>query len=109
MRTKQEALDRLAALPLRSAVRVVDPGDPQDASDRMDPSLLPGPGRRAYRFTSAAGYITTIEIDANPTPAQLADLARHLPVAEKDRAAALEVLAGAGAVKADAGEPVRTR
>lgn len=89
MRTKADAETRLQRMPLRTAVAVIDTGEaPQD----MASELRPGPGRRAYRFAvpPPGRGIMTIEIDADPSPEQLAALARQLPLAEKDRAAALD-------------------
>lgn len=80
MRTKEEAEATLAKLPLARAVAVAD----TTAKD--------GTARRVYAFTLPAGNECTIEIDAEPSEQQLADLARHLPLVDKDWAAAFEVL-----------------
>jgi hypothetical protein len=76
MNSKTEAEATLAKLPLEAPVVVSDIG------------IV----RREYRFTNRDGSITTVEIDADPTDAQLADLARHLPLADKDREAAFETI-----------------
>jgi hypothetical protein len=73
MRTKAEAEATLATLPLLSPVAVTDKAGT----------------RREYAFTLPAGNLCVIEIDATPSDEQLADLARNLPLASKDRDAAL--------------------
>lgn len=79
-----------------------------DASDApitdMAAELHPRANRRAYRFLvppPGRGF-TTIEIDADPSAEQLADLARMLPLDAKDRAAALETM-----TRATTAEPSR--
>lgn len=73
MRTKAEAEAWLAQLPLTRAVAVADVGS----------------ARRSYAHANVY-----IEIDANPTDAQLADLVRHLPLPEDKRASALALVTG---------------
>lgn len=88
MTTKAEVESRLAELPLTAAVAVADTAD-----------VRTGAARRSYSYTTAKGNVVTIEIDADPSPAQLADLARHLPLADKDRPAALDKLSGESTAK----------
>jgi hypothetical protein len=77
MRTRAEAEATLASMPLKSAVTVSDKSES-------------GQARRVYRFANPNGSgVTTVEIDGDPTPEQLADLAANLPLDNKDRAAAL--------------------
>ena len=78
MNTKEEAEKRLAELPLKVAVVVAD-------TARL------GAPRRAYTFDSGGGTVE-VEIDAEPSDAQLRDLARHLPCESKDSAAVLAKL-----------------
>lgn len=82
---KAEAEAALARLPLKVAVLVAD------VTDAL------GKERRRYAFGN-----TTIEIDADSTDEQLAGLARHLPLADKDRAAALDALKSAAVATVEA-------
>jgi hypothetical protein len=83
MRTKAEAEAKLARLALLRPVDVAD-------------VVTDGRPRRAYRFNNADGSETTVEIDADPTPRQIADLAANLPVADAKRAEALDILNSSG-------------
>lgn len=76
MRTKAEAEAKLTQLPLTRPVVVTDRAG----------------ARRSFTFTLPAGNVCVVEIDANPSDAQLADLSRHLPLPEDKRAEALGVM-----------------
>jgi hypothetical protein len=78
--TKDEAEATLAKLPLKSTVVVADT------------TSKTGAARRRYSFTLPTGNVCEVEIDAEPSEQQLADLAKHLPLDEKDKAAALEAM-----------------
>ncbi len=85
MNTKAEAEVALAKCELREPVTVADTTDAKT-----------GAARRSYTFG-----LTTVEIDAEPSKQQLADLASHLPVPDEKRAETLAVLeAEAKAVEA---------
>lgn len=74
MRTKAEAESRLARCALTAPVTVTDePGS-----------------RRSYAYSLARGQCI-VEIDATPSDRQLQDLAKNLPILERDRAAALAI------------------
>lgn len=90
MRTKEEAEAKLSELPLVRPVAVADA------------TSKDGAARRAYTFTLPAGNECIVEIDAEPTEEQLADLARHLPLADKDRSEALEALKSTAAAAVEA-------
>lgn len=84
MKTKEEAESKLSRCDL------LKPVDVQDVTDEL------GAPRRAYRFENATGRgSTTVEIDADPSQEQLADLARHLPVPEGKRGETLGILRSA--------------
>lgn len=78
--TKEEAETKLATLPLERTVTV---------EDTVDAKAAP---RRSYVFLLAEGNRKECLTDAEPTAVQIEELAAHLPLAEKDQAAALEVL-----------------
>src|SRR5207244_623689 len=68
MKTKAEADAIMAKLALRVPVVVTD-------------VTTDGAPRREFLFNNPEGLgFMTVEIDADPTPQQLADLARNLPV-----------------------------
>ena len=76
MRTKAEAESRLARCALLRPVVVAD----------VDVT------RRSYTFANPNGDgETTVEIDAAPTDRQLQDLALHVPILARDRAATLAI------------------
>jgi hypothetical protein len=81
MLTKAEAEATLAALPLKTFVAVADTTDAKT-----------GAARRSFAFTLPAGNACVVTVDDKPTAAQLEDLAKHLPLDAKDRAAALETM-----------------
>lgn len=109
MHTKAEALETLRALPLKEdvPVSVLDAADPRLAD--VDPELHPRAGMRVYRHQSAESGITTLEISADPTPEELEQLSRTLPLAEKDRAAAAEEMKRAAAHEIKPVEPVQEK
>lgn len=78
MNTKEEAEAKLATLVIDTPVAVSD-------------TTMDGRPRRAYLFTFPDGHTLTIEIDATPSDEQLSDLARQMPIADKDRGTALAV------------------
>ena len=82
MKTKQDAEQRLAKLPLQSPVEVVDFSED-------------GRPRRRFRFDNPNGLgVVTIEIDADPSDQQIDDMVRNLPLPPSARAAArVELLA----------------
>lgn len=51
-----------------------------------------GTARRSYTFADGSGGTTIVEIDADPSEQQLADLANNLPVLSKDRTAVFATL-----------------
>lgn len=77
MATRAEALAALAQVPLQRSVAVAETAGKQ------------GEPRRSYTFVLPNGGACIIEIDATPSDRQLQDLAAHLPLLTKDRAAAL--------------------
>lgn len=93
MKTKADAEERLSRCALLRPVEVADTRDDKTGRDR-----------RSYTFANPRGGQTVVEIDADPSEQQLRDLARHLPLEERDRAGALEVMT---AEPAAAVEPTR--
>jgi hypothetical protein len=81
MHTQKSAESALAKCDLRTPVDVADTVDAKTGRDR-----------RAFHFVNPDGSETTVEIDAEPSRQQLADLARHLPVPEEKRAETLATL-----------------
>ncbi len=82
MKTKGEAETKLAECDLLRPVVVADVTGKE------------GNARRSYTFANPHGLgEVEIEIDADPSPEQLADLSRNLPVPEGKRAETLAKLA----------------
>ncbi len=81
MKTKEEAEAKLAKVGLLRPVAVADVTDPERGA------------RRAYQFDNEDKSQTIVEIDADPSPRQVADLASNLPVPEDKRMAALAIMA----------------
>jgi hypothetical protein len=71
-------------LPLKTFVAVADTTDAKT-----------GAARRSFAFTLPAGNACVVTVDDKPTAAQLEDLAKHLPLDVKDRAAALTTMKSA--------------
>jgi hypothetical protein len=89
MRTKADAEAKLAQLPLTRAVAVAD-----------TVAAKTGKSRRSYTFSLPTGNQCTVEIDAEPSEQQLADLVRHLPLPDERRTEALEIVTGRASVVA---------
>jgi hypothetical protein len=94
MSTKVQAEAVLAALPLERAVAVEDTADAKVA-------------RRSYVFFLTTGNRVECITDAAPTAVQLDELAAHLPLAEKDRAAALEAMKASPTIPRTGSTPSR--
>lgn len=81
MKTKADAEARLARVGLLRPVAVADVADPERGE------------RRSFQFGNERDESQTIvEIDADPSPRQLADLASNLPLPEDKRMAALAIM-----------------
>jgi len=86
--TRIEAEAKLAELPLLVAVDVADVVAEDDRP------------RQTFRFSNPRGLgEIEIEIDADPSPEQLADLSRNLPVPDDKRAETLAKLTGGNSLK----------
>jgi hypothetical protein len=79
MHTRDSAESALAKCDLRTPVAVSD-------------TTAGARARRAFHFANPDGSETIVEIDAEPSRQQLADLAAHLPVPEGKRAETLAIL-----------------
>lgn len=83
MKSKADAEAKLATIDLLRPVEVVDVLGEK------------GEARRRYRYDNPNGPgLVTIEVDADPSPEQLADLATHLPVPAAKRGETLAKLKG---------------